>query len=83
MIGGLLLKLESQSSVILIFSLTLVILTWSFYVSIVWVGYKPILSLFIWLWEAIIIIVMLTKGESLPTEYADYKLGYFWKYIFH
>ena len=77
MIGALLLRLESQTGVMAIFGLTLCMLTWLLYCSFLVICYKPVISIQIWLIIAIILTVMLTKGESIPKEYAEYKLGYF------
>ena len=41
MIGGLLLKFESQSSVMAIFAICLTICTWLFSTSLRWITYRP------------------------------------------
>ena len=77
MIGGLLIALESQTAVMMIFAFCLTYCNYAIYVSIIWLHYKPVVSLVCWIGLAAVLTCMFKLGESVPVEYARYKLGYF------
>ena len=61
----------------LIFAFAITYCNYAIYVSLIWLHYKPIVSLALWVGLAIVLTCMFKLGESVPTEYARYKLGYF------
>lgn len=77
MIGGLLLKLESQTGTMALYAAVVTTINFALIASFIWLRYKPYISLVLWILIATLTTVMFKFGESLPTEYAKYKLGYF------
>ena len=61
----------------LIFALAITYCNYAIYVSILWLHYKPVISLVCWVGLASVLTCMFKCGESVPTNYARYLLGYF------
>ena len=76
-IGGILNKCEMQSAAIGTFSLLLSLLTNNVVAGFLWLKFQPIWSFLRALAFAAIMVVIFKCGESMPADYAKYKLGYF------
>ena len=77
MVGGLLLALEHQTATMLIFGVVLTFEHFALLTAILWYSYKPWVSLISLVCFTVVMVLMFKTGESLPTEYAKFKLGYF------
>ena len=60
-----------------IFALALTYCNYAIYVSVLWLHYRPIVSLICFVSLALVLFCMFRVGESVPADYARYKLGYF------
>ena len=60
-----------------IFAVALTFCNYACYVTVLWLRYKPIISLIALGSLGIVLFCMFRLGESVPTDYARYKLGYF------
>ena len=68
MIGGLLIKFESQTAVMSIFAFVLTFVNHTLYISIIWLHYKPVVSFCLWVSLATVVSACFKTGESVPTE---------------
>ena len=82
MIGGLLIKLESQTAVMTIFSTCLSLCVYLLYCSFLWLSFKrhwPFISLTLASFFITILVVFFKTGQPLSVEEAKKHLGYFWE----
>ena len=77
LIGGSLLKFESQSGAIALFALVSTIGLYNLITGLIWLRYKPTVSLILFAVAGAMTIVICKTGQSVPREYANFKLGYF------
>ena len=61
----------------LIFGVVLTFEHFALLTAILWYSYKPWVSLISLVCFTVVMVLMFKTGESLPTEYAKFKLGYF------
>ena len=77
LVGGLLLRLTSQTGTMVIFAFVITLISCLFWTMIRWFHYKPYVSLVTGVLLVTLCFVTFKIGTSVPAEYAKFCLGYF------
>lgn len=77
LIGGCLLKWHSQTLAIILFALLLSVATNQVVAGLLWCRFRPWKALARAIVLAVILVIIFKVGESVPSDYAKFLLGYF------
>ena len=77
LVGGLLLRLTSQTGTMAIFAFMITLISGLFLIMIRWFNYNPYVSLVTGVLLVTLCFLTFKIGTSVPADYAKYCLGYF------